>query len=427
MRIEEVILPLEDRRPWRPTPDPSVTAMVAAVLEDVRCRGDAAVLEATARFDGYVPASMAALRIGPEELEAAWRGLAEPLRAALQAAAANIRAFHERQREPGYEERESDGTLRALRVQPLERVGVYVPGGRAAYPSSVLMNVVPAVVAGVPEIVVVAPAPGGERSPAVLAAAHLAGATEVWAIGGAQAIGALAYGTESIRPVDKIVGPGNRYVTEAKRQVFGTVAIDGLAGPTEVLVIADGTAPPRFVAADLIAQAEHDPDAEAILVTPDRRMAEAVRAALDELVARSPRAEIVRASLAAHGRIVLVPDLETAVAWANRRAPEHLELLVADPEAWLPKIRHAGAVFLGAATPEPVGDYLAGPNHVLPTGGTARWASPLGVYDFVKRSSVVRYSRERLVRDAAAIVTLAEAEGLVGHADAVRVRLEADA
>jgi len=427
MRIEEAYPPFDERRPWRPTPDPELTRAVAAILEDVQRRGDAAVLDATARFDGHHAPSMAALRVTPDELAAAWARLPVSLREALRRSADNIRTFHERQREVGYEERDPDGSWRALRVQPLERVGVYVPGGRAAYPSSVLMNVVPAVVAGVPDIVLVVPAPGGARSDAVLGAAHLAGATEVWAIGGAQAVAALAFGTESIRPVDKIVGPGNRYVTEAKRQVFGTVAIDGLAGPTEVLVIADATAPPRYVAADLLAQAEHDPDAEAILVTPDRRLAEAVRRELAALVERSPRAAVVRVSLAAHGRVVLVPDMDAAVAWANRRAPEHLELLVADPEAWLPKIRHAGAVFLGVNTPEPVGDYLAGPNHVLPTGGTARWASPLGVYDFIKRSSVLRYSRERLVRDAPAILALAEAEGLSGHADAVRVRLEASA
>ncbi|HEX5724900.1 MAG TPA: histidinol dehydrogenase, partial [Longimicrobiaceae bacterium] len=316
-----------------------------------------------------------------------------------------------------------DGTILGQMVRPLRSAGLYVPGGRAAYPSSVLMNAIPAAVAGVERIVMVSPAPRGEMLPVVLAAAHVAGVHEVLKIGGAQAVAALAFGTETVPRVDKIVGPGNRFVAEAKRQVFGRVDIDMVAGPSEILVIADDGAEAEHVAADLVAQAEHDPDAIAWLVTPSLRLALAVPDALERLLERNPRRDVARAALEGNGLIVVVPDLDAAAEVAELRAPEHLELLVAEPLALAGRIRSAGAVFLGASSPEPVGDYYAGPNHVLPTGGTARFASPLGVYDFLKRTSVIGYSPERLRRHGPDVIRLAEAEGLFGHAEAIRVRL----
>ena len=308
-------------------------------------------------------------------------------------------------------------------MAPLRRVGIYVPGGRAAYPSSVLMNAIPAAVAGVDEIAMVTPAPGGEILPVVLAAAHVAGVTEVLKIGGAQAVAALAYGTQSIGQVDKIVGPGNKWVAEAKRQVFGRVDIDMVAGPSEILVIADETADPVHVAADLIGQAEHDPDAISWLVTTSAALAERVPAEIDRLLERNPRRDVAREALETSGVIIVVADLAEAAAVADLRAPEHLELLVAEPLALAGRIRNAGAIFLGAWSPEPMGDYFAGPNHVLPTGGAARFASPLGVYDFVKRTSLIGYSEARLRSHADDVVRLAESEGLFGHAEAVRVRI----
>ncbi|MEX2569846.1 MAG: histidinol dehydrogenase [Gemmatimonadota bacterium] len=403
--------------------DPELRDEVAGLIRAVVERGDDAVLELTARFDRFEAASLGELRVDAEEMERAASQVDPDLLAALRGAAANIRAFHEHQRERGFFNLLPDGTVMGQRVAPLARVGVYVPGGRAAYPSSVLMNVIPARVAGVDHLVMVCPAPDGHIEPAVLAAAHIAGIDELYRIGGAQAIAALAYGTDSIEPVDKIVGPGNRWVAEAKRQVFGRVDIDMVAGPSEILVVADRTADPDFVAADLIGQAEHDPDAIAWLVTDDEGVAKAVPGALDRLLASNPRREVARRSLETNGLIVLVPDLASAAAVAELRAPEHLELLVREPLALAGAIRNAGAIFLGSFTPEPVGDYYAGPNHVLPTGGTARWASPLGVYDFVKRTSLLGYSRERLQRDGPDVVRLAEAEGLHGHAEAVRLRL----
>jgi histidinol dehydrogenase len=319
---------------------------------------------------------------------------------------------------------EPDGTMLGQRVAPLRRVGVYVPGGRAAYPSSVLMNVIPASVAGVDEIVMVTPTPFGEVSQVVLAAAHVAGVTEVLRIGGAQAVAALAYGTETLERVDKIVGPGNKWVAEAKRQVFGVVDIDMVAGPSEILVIADDRANPVHVAADLIGQAEHDPDAIAWLVTTCAELAAATPAVIDRLLQDNPRREVAREALEANGAIVLVDSLDDAAAVAELRAPEHLELLVEEPMILAGRIRNAGAIFLGSSSPEPMGDYFAGPNHVLPTGGTARFASPLGVYDFVKRTSLIGLSPARLRRDAPDVIRLAESEGLHGHAEAVRVRLE---
>jgi histidinol dehydrogenase len=347
------------------------------------------------------------------------------VRAALATAAARVRAYHEHQVERGFLERDAQGTALGMRVVPLERVGVYVPGGKAAYPSTVIMSVVPAVVAGVSDIVMVTP-PGREAPgppDVVLAAAALAGVSRVLQVGGPQAIAALAYGTATVPRVDKIVGPGNRFVTEAKRQVAGDVGIDMLAGPTEVVVLADDSADPVVVAADMIAQAEHDEDASAWCVTTSGRLADALPAELVRQAACSPRRAIVERALAAHGVVVTVPDLDAAIEVVQRRAPEHLELLVRDPWPLVERVRHAGAIFVGGASPEPVGDYLAGPSHVLPTGGSARYVSPLGVYDFVKRISVIGYAPERLAADAGHVIALAEAEGLPGHAAAVRVRV----
>ena len=406
------------------TEDPSLRETVAEILRQVATRGDEAVVEYTRRFDRSAATGMAGLRLDAERLAAAASALDPELLSALQRAAQNVRAFHERQSEHGFLDLLPDGTLLGQRVLPLRRVGVYVPGGQAAYPSSVLMNVVPAHVAGVDEIVMVTPAPGGVVEPAVLAAAHLAGVSEVWLIGGAQAVGALAYGTESIERVDKIVGPGSRWVAEAKRQVFGWVDIDMVAGPSEILVIADSTADPRHVAADLIGQAEHDADAISWLVTDSRALADAVPAELERLLAANPRRDIARAALEANGLILVVPDLDAAAMAADLRAPEHLELLVADPLGLSGRIRNAGAIFLGGYSPEPLGDYFAGPNHVLPTGGTARFASPLGVYHFVKRTSLISYSAAKFRRDAEDVIRLATAEGLHGHAEAIRVRLD---
>ncbi len=405
------------------TDDPALREAVAAIVREVAARGDAALVEFTARFDGFDPGSAAGLRIGADELERAAAEIDRDLLASLRRAAENVRRFHERQREHGFVDWLPDGSLLGQRVTPLRRVGIYVPGGRAAYPSSVLMNAIPAAVAGVDEIAMVSPTPGGETSPVVLAAAHVAGVTEVLRIGGAQAVAALAHGTETIGRVDKIVGPGNKWVAEAKRQVFGTVDIDMVAGPSEILVIADESADPVHVAADLIGQAEHDPDAIAWLVTTSAELAARVPAEIDRLLERNPRRDVAREALEANGAIVIVDSLEDAARVADLRAPEHLELLVEQPLVLAGLIRNAGAIFLGSSSPEPMGDYFAGPNHVLPTGGTARFASPLGVYDFVKRTSLIGLSPARLRRDAADVIRLAESEGLFGHAEAVRVRL----
>lgn len=406
------------------TDDPALRDAVAGILRDVAQAGDAALLEYTARFDRFAVPTPAGLRIGADALAQAAQDVDPALLDSLRRAAENIRRFHERQREHGFMEIEADGTLLGQRVAPLRRVGVYVPGGRAAYPSSVLMNVIPASVAGVDEIAMVTPTPGGEILPVVLAAAHVAGVTEVLRIGGAQAVAALAFGTETIGRVDKIVGPGNKWVAEAKRQVFGRVDIDMVAGPSEILVIADASADPVHVAADLIGQAEHDPDAIAWLVTTSAELAARVPGEIDRLLERNPRRDVAREALQANGALVVVDTLEDAAAVADLRAPEHLELLVEQPLVLAGLIRNAGAIFLGSSSPEPMGDYFAGPNHVLPTGGTARFASPLGVYDFVKRTSLIGLSAARLRRDAADVIRLAESEGLHGHAEAVRVRLK---
>ena len=405
------------------TDDPELREAVAGILREVAERGDAALLEFTRRFDRLEAASVDELRVRPEELERAAASVEPALLDSLRRAADNIRAFHERQRETGFVELLPDGSLLGQRVTALRRVGIYVPGGRAAYPSTVLMNAIPAAVAGVEEIAMVCPAPDGELAPVVLAAAHVGGVTEVIRAGGAQAVGALAFGTESVGRVDKIVGPGNKWVAEAKRQVFGRVNIDMVAGPSEILVIADELADARHIAADLIGQAEHDPDAIAWLVTTCAAHLTEVPRETERLLEANPRRDVARAALEANGAIVQVPDLGAAAELADLRAPEHLELLVLEPLALAARIRNAGAIFLGSWSPEPVGDYFAGPNHVLPTGGTARFASPLGVYDFLKRTSLIGYSPERLRRDAEHVVRLAESEGLHGHAEAVRVRL----
>ncbi|NNC31391.1 histidinol dehydrogenase [Longimicrobium terrae] len=424
LRVSPPYRELRDLAAGASTDDAALRESVAGILRDVADRGDAALLEYTARFDRFDAGDAAGLRIGADALARAAAEVDPALLDSLRRAAENVRAFHEKQREHGYLDVEADGSLLGQRVAPLRRVGIYVPGGRAAYPSSVLMNAIPASVAGVDEIAMVTPTPDGEVLPVVLAAAHVAGVTEVLRIGGAQAVGALAYGTESIGRVDKIVGPGNKWVAEAKRQVFGRVDIDMVAGPSEILVIADDAADPVHVAADMIGQAEHDPDAIAWLVTTSAALAEAVPAALEELLARNPRRDVARAALRDWGAIILVDDLEQAAEVADLRAPEHLELLVREPLALAGRIRNAGAIFLGANSPEPMGDYFAGPNHVLPTGGSARFASPLGVYDFVKRTSLIGLSAARLLRDAPHVIRLAESEGLFGHAEAVRVRTE---
>jgi histidinol dehydrogenase len=404
--------------------DPGIQQQVTEILAAVRDKGDAALVELTERFD-RVRVDPAALRVPDAEIDAAARQVAPETMAALAYAAGRIEAFHRAAMPRSWSMTDAAGSRLGQDVRPLDRVGIYVPGGRAAYPSTVLMTAVPARVAGVREIVLVSP-PGrdGSLSPIVLAAARLAGVTEAYRVGGAQAVAALAYGTASIRRVDKIVGPGNVYVTLAKARVFGEVGIDMLAGPSEVLVIADEGADPTLAAADLLAQAEHDPMARSVLVTPSERLADRVVAETERQLADLPRREIAAGALAANGAVVLVAGLGEAVDLANRLAPEHLELLVADPEALLPRVRHAGAVFLGAATPEVVGDYVAGPDHVLPTGGTARFASALSTEDFVKRLSVIRYSAEGLEEAWPHLAELARVEGLAGHGAAARVRMK---
>jgi histidinol dehydrogenase len=403
--------------------DPQVEAAVADILADVKRRGDAAVLDYTRRFDRLESASMRSLEVSPERLQGALERLPTTQRDALEHAAERIRAFHRRQLQDSWSYREADGTELGQRVTPLDRAGLYVPGGRAAYPSSVLMNAIPAKVAGVEEVIMVVPTPGGERNELVLAAAALCGVDRVYTIGGAQAIGALAYGTQSVPQVDKIVGPGNAYVAAAKRRVFGVVGIDMVAGPSEILVICDGNTNPDWVAMDLFSQAEHDELAQAILLSQDAGFIDAVAASCDRLLPELPRADIIRASLKDRGALIHVRTLAEACEIANRVAPEHLELSVADPEALLPLIRHAGAIFIGPFTSDALGDYCAGPNHVLPTSRTARFSSPLGVYDFQKRSSIIRVSAAgadtlgRVARD------LARGEGLEAHARSAAYRI----
>jgi histidinol dehydrogenase len=405
------------------TDDTATQATVAAIIAAVRARGDAALLEYTARYDHHSAACMADLELPAAQLAQAYQQLAPAERDALNLAAQRIRTYAEHQKLVSWEYREADGTRLGQVIRPLDRVGIYVPGGKAAYPSSVLMNALPAHVAGVAEIIMVVPTPHGEVNPWVLAAAHLAGVSRVFRLGGAQAVAALAYGTATVPAVDKIVGPGNRYVAEAKRQVFGQVGIDMIAGPSEILIICDGSVNPDWIALDLCSQAEHDEDAAAILVSPDAAFLSAVQLSLQRLVPTLERAAITQAALARRGLFVQVADLTQAAAVANALAPEHLQLAVTDPDALLPLIRHGGAIFLGAYTPEALGDYCAGPNHVLPTARSARYASPLGVYDFQKRSSLIHCSAQGAATLARTASILARAEGLTAHARSAEYRL----
>jgi histidinol dehydrogenase len=402
----------------------SVDKAVAAIIADVRARGDAAVIDCTARFDRMV-LTADRLRITPEEIDAAVAGIPAALAAALDLAATRIEAFHRAQLPQDLRMTDAAGVTMGMRWNALDAVGLYVPGGKAAYPSSVLMNAIPAAAAGVPRIAMCVPTPDGVLNPLVLAAARRAGVSEIYRIGGAQAVAALAYGTASIPAVDRIVGPGNAYVAEAKRQVFGRVGIDNIAGPSEVVVLADANNDPRRIAVDLLAQAEHDEAAQSILITDDAAFADAVAAAVLAELPTLPRAAIAGASWDAHGAVILVEDWDQAVALVNRLAPEHLQLMLRDPDAVFARVRHAGAVFLGAFCPEAVGDYVAGPNHVLPTGRTARFASGLSVFDFLKRTTFVSATRAGLEAIGPAGVALAEAEGLQAHARSIALRLGA--
>jgi len=403
--------------------DPAIDTTVAGIVADVCVRGDAAVLDYTKRFDRVDAQSVASLEIAATDMRDAFVGLASAERNALAVAASRIRAYHERQKSGDWCHQDPDGSELGQRVTALDRAGIYVPGGKAAYPSSVLMNAIPANVAGVGEIIMVVPAPDGIRNPLVLAAAHVAGVTRTFTIGGAQAVAALAYGTQTIPAVDKICGPGNAYVAAAKRRVFGVVGIDMVAGASEILVIADATANPDWVALDLFAQAEHDELAQALLLSPDAGLLDRVDASAQRLLAEMPRATIIAAAFARRGALIKTRDLAEACAVANRVAPEHLELAVTDPDALLPQIRHAGAIFIGHYSSESLGDYCAGSNHVLPTGRTARFSSPLGVYDFQKRSNVLRLTQAAAQTLGPIAATLARGEGLFAHARAAEARI----
>lgn len=403
--------------------DDAIEAAVAKILQSIRQRGDQALLELTKQFDRVQAASVAELEVPKHEWQAALAALPGAQREALEAAAARIKQYHERQRQDTWTFSEANGTVLGQKITPLDRVGLYVPGGKAAYPSSVLMNVIPAKVAGVAEVIMVTPTPDGQRNPLVLAAAAIGGVDRVFAIGGAQAVGALAYGTETIAAVDKIVGPGNAYVASAKRRVFGTVGIDMIAGPSEILVICDGKTPADWIAMDLFSQAEHDELAQAILLCPDQAFIDEVEKAIERLLPTMPRAQIIATSLANRGALIKVASLDQACEISNRIAPEHLEVSTEDPQALLPKLRHAGAIFMGRFSSESLGDYCAGPNHVLPTSGTARFSSPLGVYDFQKRSSIIDVSSEGAVELGQIARVLADGEGLPAHAQSAQYRM----
>lgn len=408
---------------WDVSEDDGINRIVRDILDDVRARGDAAVLEATLRLDRVTAEQLADLEVTAAELDRALASLASAERDALEQAEARIRAYHERQKQPSWQYQDAEGNLLGQQVTPLDRVGIYVPGGQASYPSSVLMTAIPARVAGVGEIIMTAPTPDDVINPMVLAAARLAGVHRVFRVGGAQAIAALAYGTSTIPKVDKIVGPGGAFVAAAKRMVFGPVGIDMIAGPSEIMVVADGSADPEWLALDLFSQAEHDEAAQAILVSADADLLEAVHAAMLRRLPGQPRADVISRSLAARGALIKVPDLDAALDLVNQIAPEHLELAVEDAAALLPRIRHAGAIFLGHHTPEALGDYVAGPSHVLPTYGTARFSSPLGVYDFEKRSSIIGCSPAGAAGLAQVASTLARSEGLVAHAESAEARI----
>ena len=412
---------------WSADTDAAIEQRVADILADVQKRGDAAVLEYTARFDGLDVKTIDALELTQAELKAAFESLPNEQRDALEAAAKRIRSYHEAQKKAcgeSWSYRDEDGTLLGQKVTPLDRVGIYVPGGKAAYPSSVLMNAIPAHVAGVGEIIMVVPTPRGEKNALVLAAAYVAGVTRAFTIGGAQAVAALAYGTQTVPKVDKITGPGNAYVASAKKRVFGTVGIDMIAGPSEILVLADGTTPADWVAMDLFSQAEHDELAQSILLCPDAAYIDAVQQAITRLLPTMPRAEIIAKSLNGRGALIHTRSMEEACDISNRIAPEHLEVSSHNPHQWEPLLKHAGAIFLGAYTSESLGDYCAGPNHVLPTSGTARFSSPLGVYDFQKRSSIIEVSEAGAQTLGRIASVLAHGEGLQAHARAAEMRLK---
>ncbi|WP_127477898.1 histidinol dehydrogenase [Sulfurivermis fontis] len=409
---------------WEGVSDDKVNAVVREILQAVKQRGDAAVLEYTNRFDRMQATSMAELEIPRARLEEALGRIGPAQRQALEQSAARVRAYHEHQKVDSWSYTEADGTVLGQQVTPLDRVGLYVPGGKAAYPSSVLMNAIPAKVAGVEELIMVVPTPDGVVNELVFAAAAVAGVDRVFAIGGAQAVAALAYGTESVPQVDKIVGPGNIYVATAKGMVFGSVGIDMIAGPSEILIVCDGQTHPDWIAMDLFSQAEHDEDAQSILLCPDAAFLDQVQASIARLLPTMERAEIIRTSLYARGALIKVRDLDEAVAVANHIAPEHLELSVADPQAMARKIKHAGAIFMGRHTAEAVGDYCAGPNHVLPTSRTARFSSPLGVYDFQKRSSLIMCSPDGASELGKVASVLARGEGLTAHARSAEFRIK---
>ncbi|HSW19368.1 MAG TPA: histidinol dehydrogenase [Ramlibacter sp.] len=412
---------------WSAETDAQVEQRVGEILADVRARGDAAVLACTERFDGLKAASLSEIELTQAELKAAFDALPATQSDALQQAAARVRTYHEAQKKASGESwsyRDADGTLLGQKVTPLDRVGIYVPGGKAAYPSSVLMNAIPAHVAGVAEIIMVVPTPRGEKNPLVLAAAYVAGVTRAFQVGGAQAVAALAYGTQTVPRVDKITGPGNAYVASAKRRVFGQVGIDMIAGPSEILVLADGSTPADWVAMDLFSQAEHDELAQSILLCPDAAYIERVQAEIDRLLPQMPRAEIIARSLNGRGALIHTRSMEEACDISNRIAPEHLEIASHEPHRWEPLLRHAGAIFLGAWTSESLGDYCAGPNHVLPTSSTARFSSPLGVYDFQKRSSLIEVSEQGAQTLGRIASVLAHGEGLQAHARAAEMRLK---
>jgi len=409
---------------WEAVSDAKVNQIVNEILERVAQEGDQAVVEYTNRFDNTSVSEMAELEMSKERLQAALDNLPEDQRKALEVAAERVRSYHERQLVDSWQYTEADGTMLGQKVTPMDRVGLYVPGGKAAYPSSVLMNAMPAKVAGVEEIIMVVPTPGGEVNELVLAAACLSGVDRVFCIGGAQAVAALAYGTATVPKVDKIVGPGNIFVATAKRAVFGAVGIDMIAGPSEILVVCDGKTDPDWVAMDLFSQAEHDEDAQPILVTPDADFIDAVEASINKLLPTMERKEIIETSLRLRAALIKVEDMDEAIEVSNRIAPEHLELSVEDPEALLPKIRHAGAIFMGRYTAEALGDYCAGPNHVLPTSGTARFSSPLGVYDFQKRSSLIMFSEDGASEMGKVASVLARGESLTAHARSAEYRIK---
>ena len=409
---------------WEAVSDHQVQQIVTDILADVKARGDDAVVEYSNRFDHLHATSMAELELTQEQLQQALDTLPDEQRTALLKAAERVRIYHEKQKQDSWQYTEADGTMLGQKVTPMDRVGIYVPGGKAAYPSSVLMNALPAHVAGVQEIIMVVPTPGGEVNQLVLAAAAVAGVTRVFTVGGAQAVAALAYGTQTVPKVDKIVGPGNIFVATAKRQVFGAVGIDMIAGPSEILVVCDGKTDPDWIAMDLFSQAEHDEDAQSILISPDADFLDQVKASIDKLLPDMQREEIIRASLSGRAALVHVADMDEALEVTNRIAPEHLELSVEDPQALLPQVRHAGAIFMGRHTSESLGDYCAGPNHVLPTSGTARFSSPLGVYDFQKRSSLIMCSPDGASELGKVASVLARGEHLEAHARSAEYRIK---